>query len=215
VLVPRTAGALSAFGAQHSDMIMEGGRTAFSSSDDFAFIEIETAFAAIERELNEFTDSLGAGDRETRIDWFVEARYAHQAWTLEVALPDGAPRDEDAVRAFVKSFDDLHERVFAVHEPGQAVEILYCRGRLVVVPPKPELRDLGREATGAGPESRRHACFPGVGRVEATIAEGAELAPGERIEGPGLITEPTTTVVVPPGSVLTVTSLGNYLVEIE
>ena len=30
VLVPRTAGALSAFGAQHSDMIMESGRTAFS-----------------------------------------------------------------------------------------------------------------------------------------------------------------------------------------
>ncbi len=62
VLVPRTAGALSAFGAQHSDMIMESGRTAFSSSDDFAFAETERAFEAIERELNEFTDSLGAGD---------------------------------------------------------------------------------------------------------------------------------------------------------
>ena len=214
VLVPRTAGALSAFGAQHSDMIMESGRTAFSSSDDFAFAEIERAFEAIERDLNEFTESLGAGDRETRIDWFVEARYAHQAWTLEVPMPEGTPRDEDGVRAFVKSFDELHERVFAVHEPGQAVEILYCRGRLVVVPPKPPLRDLGREATGAA-DSRRRAYFPGVGRVDATIAEGAELAPGDRIDGPGLITEPTTTVVVPPGSALTVTSLGNYLVEIE
>ncbi len=101
-----------------------------------------------------------------------------------------------------------------MHEPGQAVEILYCRGRLVVVPPKPPLRDLGREATGAA-DSRRRAYFPGVGRVDATIAEGAELAPGDRIDGPGLITEPTTTVVVPPGSALTVTGLGNYLVEIE
>ncbi len=150
MLVPRTAGALSAFGGQHSDIITESGRTVFSSSEDFAYAEVDSAFAEIEQALTEFAQTLTeGGERESRIDWFVEARYAYQAWTLEVALPKGAPRDDDGVRKFVKDFDELHERVFAVHEPGQAVEILYCRGRLVGDP---------AEAAPARPRRRAGRC---------------------------------------------------------
>ena len=215
VLVPRTAGALSAFGGQHSDIIMESGRTVFSSSEAFAYADIDSAIAEIERELTDFAQTLSeGGERESRIDWFVEARYAYQAWTLEVALAKGAPRDDEGVREFVKDFDDLHERVFAVHEPGQAVEILYCRGRLVATPPKPPLRDLAGGRADANGGAQRSAYFPALGRVETPITDGAALAPGDRIEGPGLIAEPTTTVVVPPASSVTVTALGNYLVEV-
>jgi N-methylhydantoinase A len=37
---------------------------------------------------------------------------------------------------------------------------------------------------------------------------------GASIEGPAIIREPTTTVVVYPGSVASVTRLGNYLLEV-
>ena len=36
-----------------------------------------------------------------------------------------------------------------------------------------------------------------------------------RIEGPALIREPTTTVVAYPGSTVTVSALGNYLLEVQ
>ena len=104
-----------------------------------------------------------------------------------------------------------------MHEPGQPVEMPATgAARLAVVPPKPPLRDLGREATGAAGLASDAAYFPGVGRVDAHDRTTApRWRPGDRIDGPGLIDEPTTTVVVPPGSALTVTSLGNYLLEIE
>jgi N-methylhydantoinase A len=44
--------------------------------------------------------------------------------------------------------------------------------------------------------------------------DGGELAALQRIEGPAIIREPTTTVVVYPGSAATVTPLGNYLLDI-
>jgi N-methylhydantoinase A len=45
--------------------------------------------------------------------------------------------------------------------------------------------------------------------------DGAALPHGARIEGPALIREPTTTVVAYPGSTVTVSALGNYLLEVH
>jgi N-methylhydantoinase A len=45
--------------------------------------------------------------------------------------------------------------------------------------------------------------------------DGPALPAGARIEGPAIIREPATTVVVYPGSAATVTELGNYLLETE
>ena len=106
--------------------------------------------------------------------------------------------------------------MFAVHEPGQAVEILYCRGRLVVVPPKPQLRDLGRERAGAASGSQRSAFFPGVGRVDAEIAEGGRAGARRPDHGPGADRRADDDRGrAARAAALTVTSLGNYLVEIE
>ena len=76
------------------------------------------------------------------------------------------------------------------------------------------------------PRARRHRATPEPALVapayfrETGLAAGAELRRralprGARIEGPALIREPTTTVVAYPGSTVTVTALGNYLLEVQ
>ena len=40
------------------------------------------------------------------------------------------------------------------------------------------------------------------------------LRPGMRVQGPALIVEPTTTIVLYPGSTATVTPFNNYMVEV-
>jgi N-methylhydantoinase A len=46
--------------------------------------------------------------------------------------------------------------------------------------------------------------------VLTNVYEGGELQPQEAIEGPAIIEEPTTTIVVPPGSRLVVHEYGDY-----
>ena len=49
-----------------------------------------------------------------------------------------------------------------------------------------------------------------------TLRAALKVLPrGARIEGPALIREPTTTVVAYPGSTVTVSALGNYLLEVQ
>jgi len=47
------------------------------------------------------------------------------------------------------------------------------------------------------------------------VHEGAALPAGARMAGPLLVTEPSTTVVVPPGVTLVVTEAGHYLLELR
>jgi N-methylhydantoinase A len=63
--------------------------------------------------------------------------------------------------------------------------------------------------------TRGQAHFPGAGLVDTPFYPGAALEPGTVLAGPLVVREPTTTIVVPPGWTLTVTSLGNYLMQRE
>ena len=47
------------------------------------------------------------------------------------------------------------------------------------------------------------------------MLDGGALAPESELTGPLLVTEPSTTVVVPPGVTLRTTKLGNYVLELR
>ena len=93
VLVPRTAGALSACGGQYSDIVSEFTQSRFAYTGDFPFEAVNRVLAEITASM----DGLEAELRErglTRFkrEYFVEARYPYQVWELDVALPKGRLR---------------------------------------------------------------------------------------------------------------------------
>ncbi len=215
ILIPRAAGALSAVGGQYSDIVYEAGASLYTDSSDFDFDSLDRAFTSITRSLDEFAATLPANVRDVRRERFLEARYAHQVWTLELPIGDRTVTSEDDVEQVVTEFHDLHERIFAVRDPGQRVEVLQCRGRLVARPFTPPLADAASPGDGAQAGRTRAAYFPGHGDVEVSVLDGGALAPESELTGPLLVTEPSTTVVVPPGVTLRTTKLGNYVLELR
>jgi N-methylhydantoinase A len=51
--------------------------------------------------------------------------------------------------------------------------------------------------------------------TDTPVFLGASLAAGQRVAGPLIVEEPTTTIVVPSGWSLTVEDAGGYLLEHE
>jgi N-methylhydantoinase A len=212
VLMPRTAGALSAFGGQQADIVTEAGRSMITDSERFDHGRVSETLGQIDAALEEVAASLrGRGLHTSTVEHFVEARYAHQVWELEIPLPEPWGADESSLEALVADFHATHERVFAVTDPGQRIEAIHWKGRLTARPPKPELGSFG--SGGEAEPKRRRTYFPGAGEVEVPVYAGGSMAPGDQLEGPLLVIEPTTTIVVPPGTRLTVTELGDYLLE--
>src|SRR5205085_9016609 len=98
------------------------------------------------------------------------------------------------------AFHATHERIFAVREPGQYLECLLWKARATAVLAKPELSARRAEAAASSAATTAEAYFAETGLAPVPRFDGPALAAGARIDGPAVIREPTTTVVVYPGS---------------
>ena len=212
VLIPRTAGALSASGMQFSDIITEAGASALTHTEAFDFDGVNAALKKIDDELDEFGERLKArGIENIHKRYFVEARYRFQVWELEIEVKKNKFENDDDVEQLIQEFHRVHDRVFAVTDEGQAVECLNWRGRLIADVNPPSLEpSRGDDSTTAEPDRTRGAYF-GEGEVQTPIYFGAKLPTGAIVEGPAIIEEPTSTLVVYPGSTARVSAGGRYV----
>lgn len=216
VLLPRMAGALSACGAQFTDIVTEFSHSHLTASGSFAFTEVNRVLAELEASMDGFAEGLRKrGVQRFRSAYFVEARYRYQVWELEVPLPGSRLQGSDQLAAIVLAFHRLHETIFAVSEENQEIEFIQWKGRVTGELDRPPLKPLPL-ASGSTPEPQRHAAayFAGSGSVSTAHFRGADLKPGMKVSGPALIVEPITTIVLYPDSSATVTSYDNYMVEV-
>ncbi len=215
VLIPRTAGALSACGAQFSDIAAEFAVTEFTTTGAFALAAVNGALDRIDAEIAAFAEGLRArGLTDIRTGYSVEARYPYQVWDLPIPLPAERFASEADVAALRETFHAAHERVFAVREADQEVECVNWRGRMTVALERPPIGHA-TPGTGDATAGTRRAYFSATGWVEATIVRGAELPAGACIPGPAVIQEVTTTIVVYPGSTARLTAHGAYVIELD
>jgi N-methylhydantoinase A len=216
VLLPSTAGALSACGALYADVVSEFAKSRYAETRSLDRDAVNEALAAVEAEADAFLASLAdVASRETSIEFSVEARYRAQVWELNVPVPRRLESDDD-VRALEEAFHAAHERVFAVREPGQYLECLIWKARGTAVLDKPEVRSREHaDDADLVPAALGEAYFKETGAVTVPLYDGAALPAGGQIDGPAIVREPTTTVVVYPGSSVTVTALGNYLLDVD
>ena len=212
VLVPQTAGALSASGMQFSDIITEAGASRLTASDNFDFAGVNAALAGIDERLQAFGAELRArGFDEMRTLYFVEARYRFQVWELEIQVPGNRFNGPADVETLVQEFHRVHERVFAIRDEGQVVECLNWRGRLIATVRAASLAPARTLAGVNADAHRRRGAYFGRERLDTPVFLGAQLPPRAVIDGPAIIEEPTSTLVVYPGTTARVSDGSRYI----
>ncbi|KQU85855.1 hypothetical protein ASD12_31115 [Mesorhizobium sp. Root102] len=215
VLVPRTAGALSASGGLFSDIVTEFSASRRTDTRNFDYDTINADLAKLNAEIDAFFERIGTPRDQQFREFFVEARYPHQVWELDVPLRGSCFNSRDDVEAMIEGFHAAHERVFAVSEPGQSVECIYWKARAIARLPKPTLKRQRTAAIGAEPLSVGDAWFGGDVPEQTARYDGPSLSGGASVKGPCVIQEPTTTIVVFPGWKASVLQNGDYLMTKE
>lgn len=214
VLIPRTAGAMSACGALHSDIIHEFTSVRYVETEDFDVTAANAALEEVSSSAERFFSTLSRDLTETTsMALSAEARYRQQVW--ELTLPIGkAQLDARDAHSLEEDFHDLHQRIFGVQEPGQSLEILAWTARATAVLPHPPASLSGADRTDTlASDHTTQAYFGSDGFVSTNVYWGSSLPIGVTITGPAIIQEPTTTIVVYPFHKLTVQPSGNYLME--
>src|SRR5207244_1232330 len=126
-----------------------------------------------------------------------DVRYAGQSWDIEVDFP-GDEIDSAALAELVDRFEAEHHRTYGVRDDAGSPVVIRAL-RLAVVGPAAEVVSLEPEAAPGTGSGVRSAAL-GVDReiVDARIV-GRSALDGEAVEGPLLVDEYDTTVVVPAG----------------
>jgi N-methylhydantoinase A len=217
VLIPRVAGALSAFGGAFADITSEFSMSKFTESGSFDYDGIRSALAGLEKQAEEFFEHMRVPKKQRKLQVYAEARYPFQVWELSVPLRGRAVSNQKQLDTLVSDFHKLHHKVFSVSAPDQPVEFVYWRikaiGRLLKTD-FPAAKIISSAA--AASKGTRKAYFKNLGgMIDTPVYKGVDLKPGNRISAPAIIEEPTTTILVMPGSKASITKYGNYLIEIK
>jgi 5-oxoprolinase (ATP-hydrolysing) len=194
ILLHPLAGVLSAHGIANAPLSWDGqrdaGRVALGPELPGPVSE---HFAELERAARAALADEGAEPGAIRIERLLDLRYAG----TETPLAVREPTTGDWKAAFAAE----HAARFGYTRPGRNVEIVAVRLR-GVAPPADSVASAGPAAPigeAAVPLRREQVWFPGVGRVEAPVYAREELAPDQRIAGPALVLEDTSTIVLDPG----------------
>jgi N-methylhydantoinase A len=214
IVIPRLAAGLSAVGGLYSDITAMFSRGHFTVTDSFDYVGVDAVLRELGGEVDAFLQRVGSGGERRRL-FQCEARYSQQLSEIDVDLgASGALSGEDDLAHLQQAFDQRHLDLFSVNQPGEPLEVTTWRAEARVVRPK-RLLALPQPPTrpvDVQPAAHRTAWFDG--RATTTpIYFGHDLPVGVRIYGPALIEEPTTTIVVIPGSAVTARE-SHYLVDV-
>ena len=229
VLVPTHPGILSALGVAIANVVKDYSRTVMLRGGEIDRQRLEEEFHGMEnRARGELRQEGLPVDRMTA-HRFLDARYVGQSFELTIDYPAPSSRRSDLQRAIANRFYQAHMQRFGYADRMEAVEIVNLRLKLELEVEKPSPR-LGNSLEDTDPKPGQSSSSKSESDASAALIEEAEvvfregvlttglyqrerLMPGNRIDGPALMLQLDTTIVVPPGWGGVVDPFGNLILE--
>ena len=199
VLYPARAGVMSAFGFLVSPPAFELMRTATALLSEVDPEAVLSLFAQMEAEGRRLLDGAGVASRDIRVRREAAIRYRGQTFDLFVPAPAGRLRRED-LQAMETAFLERYRARYHRTNPGHPIEVVSWR--VVVGGPRPDhcpqTFPAARDAADAL-KGRRQVYTPESGGFEdCPVYDRYALGAGASIEGPAIVEEAESTVVIGP-----------------
>jgi N-methylhydantoinase A len=216
VVIPPLPGHFSAVGLLVADERHDYVRSWLAPLAAVAPAALAEAFAAMEASGAAVLEREGVPPARRLYRRTLDLRYRGQAHTLGVPLDDG-PLDAAALAAARARFDAAHERAYGHAAPDEPVELLNLRlvalgqSRSAVLPSPPEKWDGHSRQP---PETRIVGLEEGR-PTRCPIYAREALRPGDRLEGPAVVEEAASTLLLYAGDRLRVADGGHLIVEVS
>ncbi|MQA72896.1 MAG: hydantoinase/oxoprolinase family protein [Solirubrobacterales bacterium] len=218
VVVPPTPGVTSALGILHVDLRHD---LLAPVLQQIKHLDIEALRRTFDRLTAEATGILAAEsipDERRSIELSVDARYYGQTPYMNLRL-DRVPTNAAEVDSLVADYRSRYENEFGYQLPEDVatVEIVNARVAAIGVTDDVELPTSERSGdTEAARKGARAVYFDETAEFTDTpIYDRSRLAAGARIDGPAVIEQTDTTVLVPPGARASVDRYLNVVIEVS
>ena len=204
IVVPPSPGTLCALGASIADAKADYIRSVRAELSTIPHDTIQGIYVELADEARQWLEQNSTNASRITIQRSADMRYVGQAFSIEVALPEGTA-DNEAIAAL---FHEKYEELYRNSLPGARIELINLRTRIVGRrEPVPLRRIEAVPDAGQTPRSTRSIRY-GQRDWQAAIYDRADLGAGQEIRGPAIIEQFDTTTVVAPHMLCRVDEYG-------
>ncbi len=212
VLVPATAGVLSALGLLTSEVgcdASQGIVRRLSTIDSEEILAVVEALCARVRRVLRLQ---GYQDEAMRFAISADVRYAGQSHELNVPF-DCTGGQMQRLEKLASRFHAEHETRFGHSDRGEDTELVALRARAVGPSALPGIPQVVRDK-GSGVRVVK-AWFPEIGETETRVAVRGSLSEGDTLEGPAIVVGSDSTLIIPPDVSGRSAQAGTIVLEIR
>ena len=161
---------------------------------------VHSLMSELDGEVTKELEPAGLDAAETVTTLYVQMCYPGQNFDMSVPVPEGAALDEPGLLDLAERFHDQHEaeRGFCFRSQQPVVRGVRITARGFT--PKPDHFAEAGTLTDASPAAKGTAAPTGASGSTRPSTTARYSAAGARMEGPALIEEPFTVVVLPPNA---------------
>ncbi|MFV0297318.1 MAG: hydantoinase/oxoprolinase family protein, partial [Hyphomicrobiaceae bacterium] len=223
VICPPNAGVASALGLIMAPARIDRVATIGFRLADGDLANLEQTFQRLEAEALKLVRETGVPTRSAKVSRLADGRFVGQGFDLVVPLPPGpyvSGEDVAARAALAQAFEAAYREKFSRTPPNVAIEFISIRvsvtAPVLETGALPPAESAQPPATAAAPAGRhRPVRFSGEPAARDTaVWQRHHLQPGATVDGPALIEEETSTLVVPPGARAAVSLSGTIIVTL-
>ena len=212
VLVPPFPGCASAFGAVIAKTRRDFVRTVARAIGELDTGELRTLLSELRRQAREALRADGFADERTWITAGLSYRYRGQAYDLAI-MHDGDRFDDEDLAHTVAEFHRTHHRLYGHSFADIPVELVNVRVTALGSPEEPNMT-WSFDGTEAQAVATRPVRFgDGAKATETRSYLRSGLAPGANVEGPAVVHQTDSTILVPPGAAAEVRLSGAMLLR--
>ncbi len=206
VIIPVYPGLFSALGLLLSDYQYEYKKSVLKTLDKVDPIELEEKYLLLEREAYEALRREGVEDKDILVFRKADLRYRSQSYELVVDVPRQIK--EDTLEYLEKKFYEKHLEAYGYYVEDEDVVLVNIRVTAIGVTRKPkiprrEIREW-KKKTLSDAVTVRKTFFPSTSWISTPVFIREKLVPGDIVEGPAVIEEYDSTIIVPPKWILRV-----------
>jgi N-methylhydantoinase A len=214
VIVPFFAGLFSSLGLLSADAAVARVASHAARLDPVERPTLEAQIAELTSQASsEFITRHGKGVSPS-VEVHLSMRYVGQASTLTLRYQFA--EGDDSTASTAEAFHDEHARTYGQASEGQPIEITAIRVRAFRSAPALSFAEIAARSTESHSHGSARELYFGrrVGFRQAPIISRVDLS-GSEIEGPFVIEESDSTILVPPGAAAQLDSTGSIVMRLN
>ncbi|MCY9695425.1 hydantoinase/oxoprolinase family protein [Paenibacillus alginolyticus] len=216
ILVPPSPGTFCSLGLLVTDVRSDYVRSSLLESNANSMEAIRDIFSGMEQEGAAMLEKEGILESKRRYVLGLDLRFKGQNYELTVPV-EGSELNSEGLQGILDRFHEQHEKNYGYSNRTGIIEFVNYRVTALGELPKATFRRAEESGNrNVQPSSYREVYFSEADRPDyyhTAIYQRNELAPGDHVEGPAIIEQMDSTILLLPGQTMCVDAYRNLVIH--